>query len=74
MIDEGVRTTVAGSGVDGSGDPAAAFAMRFDAWSDGVPAGPSRPFVFLDKDGTLIEDLPYNVDPRRVRFVAGADA
>ncbi|HEU4672500.1 MAG TPA: HAD-IIIA family hydrolase, partial [Candidatus Limnocylindrales bacterium] len=47
---------------------------RFDAWSDGVPAGPSRPFVFLDKDGTLIEDLPYNVDPRRVRFVAGADA
>ncbi|HET7028452.1 MAG TPA: HAD family hydrolase [Candidatus Limnocylindrales bacterium] len=31
-----------------------------------------RPFVFLDKDGTLIEDLPYNVDPRRVRFAPGA--
>jgi D-glycero-D-manno-heptose 1,7-bisphosphate phosphatase len=35
-------------------------------------AHPLRPFVFLDKDGTLIEDLPYNVDPRRVRFVPGA--
>ncbi len=31
-----------------------------------------RPFVFLDKDGTLIEDLPYNVDPTRVRFAPGA--
>ena len=28
--------------------------------------------VFLDKDGTLIEDLPYNVDPARVRFAPGA--
>jgi D-glycero-D-manno-heptose 1,7-bisphosphate phosphatase len=32
----------------------------------------SRPVVFLDKDGTLIEDLPYNVDPRRIRFAPGA--
>jgi D-glycero-D-manno-heptose 1,7-bisphosphate phosphatase len=32
----------------------------------------SRGTVFLDKDGTLIEDLPYNVDPRRVRFAPGA--
>ncbi len=31
-----------------------------------------RPMVFLDKDGTLIEDLPYNVDPARVRFAPGA--
>lgn len=31
-----------------------------------------RPTVFLDKDGTLIEDLPYNVDPRRVRLAPGA--
>jgi len=30
------------------------------------------PVVFLDKDGTLIEDLPYNVDPRRIRFAPGA--
>jgi D-glycero-D-manno-heptose 1,7-bisphosphate phosphatase len=28
--------------------------------------------VFLDKDGTLIEDLPYNVDPQRIRLAAGA--
>jgi D-glycero-D-manno-heptose 1,7-bisphosphate phosphatase len=28
--------------------------------------------IFLDKDGTLIEDLPYNVDPRRVRLAPGA--
>jgi D-glycero-D-manno-heptose 1,7-bisphosphate phosphatase len=32
----------------------------------------TRPLVFLDKDGTLIEDLPYNVDPRRIRFAPGA--
>src|SRR5439155_20147616 len=31
-----------------------------------------RPVVFVDKDGTLIEDLPYNVDPARVRFAPGA--
>jgi D-glycero-D-manno-heptose 1,7-bisphosphate phosphatase len=31
-----------------------------------------RPVVFIDKDGTLIEDLPYNVDPARVRFAPGA--
>ncbi len=28
--------------------------------------------VFLDKDGTLVEDVPYNVDPRRVCLTAGA--
>ncbi len=28
--------------------------------------------VFLDKDGTLVEDVPYNVDPERVRLVPGA--
>lgn len=32
----------------------------------------SVPAVFLDKDGTLIEDLPHNVDPGRVRFAPGA--
>jgi D,D-heptose 1,7-bisphosphate phosphatase len=24
--------------------------------------------IFLDKDGTLIEDVPYNVDPARIRL------
>jgi histidinol-phosphate phosphatase family protein len=28
--------------------------------------------VLLDKDGTLIEDLPYNVDPRKIRLAPGA--
>jgi D-glycero-D-manno-heptose 1,7-bisphosphate phosphatase len=32
------------------------------------------PAVFLDKDGTLIEDVPYNVDPSLIRFTEGAIA
>jgi D-glycero-D-manno-heptose 1,7-bisphosphate phosphatase len=32
----------------------------------------NRRAVFLDKDGTLIEDVPYNVDPRRIRLAKGA--
>ncbi|HMM76628.1 MAG TPA: HAD-IIIA family hydrolase [Gammaproteobacteria bacterium] len=28
-----------------------------------------RPALFIDKDGTLIEDVPYNVDPARIRLV-----
>jgi len=31
----------------------------------------SRRAVFLDKDGTLIQDVPYNVDPSRVRLLPG---
>lgn len=27
-----------------------------------------RPAVFLDKDGTLVENVPYNVDPAQLRF------
>jgi histidinol-phosphate phosphatase family protein len=32
----------------------------------------TRRAVFLDKDGTLIEDVPYNVDPDRIRLTPGA--
>jgi D-glycero-D-manno-heptose 1,7-bisphosphate phosphatase len=32
------------------------------------------PVVFLDKDGTLIENIPYNVDPKLIRLIAGAGA
>lgn len=32
----------------------------------------TRRAVFLDKDGTLIEDVPYNVDPARIRLLPGA--
>lgn len=28
--------------------------------------------IFLDKDGTLVENVPYNVDPRLVRLTPGA--
>ncbi|MGI4813022.1 MAG: D-glycero-alpha-D-manno-heptose-1,7-bisphosphate 7-phosphatase [Janthinobacterium lividum] len=31
-----------------------------------------RAAVFLDKDGTLINDVPYNVDPQRITLAAGA--
>jgi histidinol-phosphate phosphatase family protein len=31
-----------------------------------------RRAVFLDKDGTLIEDVPYNVDPARITLLPGA--
>jgi histidinol-phosphate phosphatase family protein len=30
--------------------------------------------VFLDKDGTLIEDVPYNVDPAKIRLAPGAQS
>ena len=32
------------------------------------------PVVFLDKDGTLVDDVPYNVDPARVVLAPGAAA
>jgi D-glycero-D-manno-heptose 1,7-bisphosphate phosphatase len=32
----------------------------------------TRRAIFLDKDGTLIEDVPYNVDPARIRLLPGA--
>jgi len=31
-----------------------------------------KPAVFLDKDGTLLDDVPYNVDPARMRLAPGA--
>jgi histidinol-phosphate phosphatase family protein len=32
-----------------------------------------HPVVFLDKDGTLVENVPYNIDPARIRLAAGAE-
>jgi histidinol-phosphate phosphatase family protein len=29
--------------------------------------------VFMDKDGTLIHDVPYNVDPTLIRWMPGAE-
>ena len=36
--------------------------------------GGSRPAVFLDKDGTLVENVPYSVDPDKLRLAEGAAA
>jgi histidinol-phosphate phosphatase family protein len=32
----------------------------------------SDPAVFLDKDGTLVEDVPFNVDPQKIVLGPGA--
>src|SRR6185437_15004880 len=31
-----------------------------------------QPAVFLDKDGTLLDDVPYNIDPALMRLAPGA--
>ena len=33
---------------------------------------PARPALFIDKDGTLVHNVPYNVDPRLLSFMPGA--
>ena len=33
-----------------------------------------RPAIFLDKDGTVLQDVPYNVDPANMIFAPGAAA
>lgn len=30
------------------------------------------PAIFLDKDGTVLQDVPYNADPDRMQFAPGA--
>jgi D-glycero-D-manno-heptose 1,7-bisphosphate phosphatase len=32
----------------------------------------SRAGIFIDKDGTLLDDVPYNVDPQRMHLAPGA--
>ncbi|WP_061164173.1 D-glycero-alpha-D-manno-heptose-1,7-bisphosphate 7-phosphatase [Caballeronia temeraria] len=32
----------------------------------------TRPAIFIDKDGTLLDDVPWNVDPRKMRLAPGA--
>jgi D,D-heptose 1,7-bisphosphate phosphatase len=31
-----------------------------------------RDAIFLDKDGTLVENVPFNADPREIRLTSGA--
>jgi D-glycero-D-manno-heptose 1,7-bisphosphate phosphatase len=42
------------------------------ALTAGLRAAHGRPAVFIDKDGTLVRDVPYNVDPARLEFTTGA--
>lgn len=37
-----------------------------------APLRPPRPAVFIDKDGTLVENVPWNVDSAQLRFQPGA--
>jgi lipopolysaccharide heptosyltransferase II len=39
---------------------------------EGLGAPGRRPALFLDRDGTLLEPVPYLHDPQQVRLVAGA--
>ncbi|NOV23032.1 HAD family hydrolase [Cupriavidus necator] len=39
-----------------------------------VPGRALSAAVLLDKDGTLLDDVPYNVDPARMRLAPGAGA
>src|SRR5690606_8208827 len=34
----------------------------------------NRKAIFLDKDGTLIPNIPYNVDPEQITLMPGAAA
>jgi D,D-heptose 1,7-bisphosphate phosphatase len=41
---------------------------------DAPAAGRARRAVFIDKDGTLVHDVPYNVDPARLKLREDAGA
>jgi D-inositol-3-phosphate glycosyltransferase len=68
---------MAGAGVDGAvpADPARpaapAVLLRRHRAPPSHPGG-AVPAVFLDKDGTLVEDVPFNTDPGLLRFTPRA--
>ncbi|MDM4718381.1 HAD-IIIA family hydrolase [Micromonospora sp. WMMA1363] len=56
-------------------EPDQCRSARIGAGAGQGRAGPTLfDAVLLDRDGTLIEDVPYNGDPEKVRPVAGARA
>jgi D-glycero-D-manno-heptose 1,7-bisphosphate phosphatase len=58
-----------------SPDPLAMLMLHDHDLSAAPPqtvAAPLRPALFIDKDGTLVENVPYNVDPLLLRFMPGA--
>lgn len=44
------------------------MAAMFADFDSTLPPAELARAVFLDKDGTLIDEIPHNVDPERVRF------
>jgi len=44
----------------------------FSALDGPVDAAPLHRAVFIDKDGTLVENVPHNVDPALLRFLPNA--
>lgn len=46
--------------------------MALQPFSHAAHAGPLRPAVFIDKDGTLVRNVPYNVDPALLQFMPAA--
>jgi len=42
-----------------------------DRQIDPISDTPAYPAAFLDKDGTLMEDIPYNSDPQKFDFAPG---
>jgi D-glycero-D-manno-heptose 1,7-bisphosphate phosphatase len=51
------------------GSPMSAILAEHD---DAQPGASGNRAVFIDKDGTLVEDVPYNVDPALLRFTPHA--
>ena len=41
------------------------------AWDAGSSESRTARAVFVDKDGTLVQDVPYNVDPERIALLPG---
>ena len=48
------------------------MASDSDSGSAQAPGPVPRPAVFLDRDGVVIEHVPYLTDPARLRLVPGA--
>lgn len=54
-----------------------AWQRRWANWPSLATTGdrvPGARFAFLDKDGTLVHDVPYNVLPERITLACGAAA
>jgi D-glycero-D-manno-heptose 1,7-bisphosphate phosphatase len=52
-------------------DPLSMLTLR-DLQRPAAARPPLRPCLFVDRDGTLVEDAPYNANPLLLRFMPGA--